>query len=149
MNLLENMKKAGCSEEEIRKVAENPEFNTFEEIISGSDSFDEALEKLKETYPNLDVAEVKKVAEEQAGQRTADADSDEVTDLDEDALEAVAGGSFQFGMNWKTGLGLALGGIAGAALAYAFTRKEKTQNVSGSSATGGNSERTNDNSSVF
>ena len=137
MKLIDNMKQAGCSEEIIRAVAENPEFENIEKIISESDSLDQALEKLHETYPDLDITELKKACNDQNAERAPDTDSDEMMELDEDDLEAVAGGTYQFGLNWQTGLGIALGGIAGAALAWAFSRKQKTQTVNNASSSSG------------
>ncbi len=137
MKLIDNMKQAGCSEETIRAVAENPEFENVEKIISESDSLDQALEKLHETYPDLDVAELKKACNDQNAERAPETDSEEMMDLDEDDLEAVAGGTYQFGLNWQTGLGIALGGIAGAALAWAFSRKQKKQTVNNASSSSG------------
>ena len=117
MNLSENMKALGYSEEEIKKVKDNPEYENFAKILDGSNSFEEAVKKFEDMYQDFDAAKFREACESQAEQKDdVSDDSEEILDLEDDALEAVAGGSIGsfFKKNWKTITGAVVGGVAGA-----------------------------------
>ena len=138
MNLLENMRELGYSEEDLRKVEANPELENFAKIIDAANSFEEAAANLKKAYPNLDVAEFKKLceSEESMPAKEADTDSEEMTDLEDDALEAVAGGSIGswFKKNWKAVAGFVVAGPAGAVVGGIMGMSQKQQTATGASS---------------
>ena len=137
MNLSENMKALGYSEEEIKKVKDNPEYENFVKILDESDSFEEAVKKFEEMYQDFDAAKFREVCESQAEQKDdVSDDSEEILDLEDDALEAVAGGSFGsfFKKNWKTITGAVVGGVAGAAVGWVLSLKQKKQSPTGAAS---------------
>lgn len=131
MNLLENMREMGYSEEQIRQTGLNPHLSEFVKIIDAANSFEEILEKIKEVNPDFDEAEFKKLCESQDAlpEKKTDSDCEEMVDLEDDALEAVAGGSIGswFKKNWKTVVGAVVAGPAGAVVGDLLSTSQKKQ----------------------
>ena len=147
MDYVENMKDLGFSEDSIQKISGNKDFETIKKIMDESVSFEDAAARVKEQFPSIDMDEVRKNMEamSQQNEGTNDSSSDEVVDLEDDALENVAGGSLGtwFKSNWKTaGLAFMVGGVAAVALDYMFTKKQATQDSKGAATT--NKKDTND-----
>jgi hypothetical protein len=137
MNLSENMKALGYSEEEIKKVKDNPEYENFAKILDESNSFEEAVKKFEDMYQDFDAAKFREACESQAEQKDdVSDDSEEILDLEDEALEAVAGGSIGsfFKKNWKTITGAVVGGVAGAAVGWVLSLKQKTQSPTGAAS---------------
>ena len=80
--------------------------NQIEQIIAESNSADEAFDKICQTYPEINKAELKEHFDEETKkaeqQLSENSDSETVENLSEDDLESVAGGSFGSWMkkNW-------------------------------------------------
>ena len=123
------------TEEEIKKMKENPEYENYMKIVDESDTFEEAVEKLSEKYEGFDAEKFREICENQGEllEKEGEDDSEEVFDLDEDDLEAVAGGGIGswFKKNWKKVVGAALGGVAGYAIGDMLSMKQKKQSIEG------------------
>ena len=123
MNYVENMKKLGFTDDFVQKVTENKDFEAIRKIMDESVSFEDAAAKVKEEFPSINIDEVRKNLEEleKQNENAGDSSSDEVVDLEDDALEAVAGGSVGswFKSNWKSaGLAFMVGGVLGLVVDY-------------------------------
>ena len=88
--------------------------NQIEQIIAESNSADEAFDKICQTYPEINKAELKEHFDEETKkaeqQLSENSDSETVENLSEDDLESVAGGSFGSWMkkNWPYVVGGAI-----------------------------------------
>lgn len=118
--LFETAAKQGASADFIETFEKNFDLAEIQNIIASCDTQDEAFQKLHEKYPVLKIEELKKQFDEYAANMnlSENSESEEVVDLEDDALEAVAGGSIGSWLkkNWA---GLAVGvvcTVAGAAL---------------------------------
>ena len=112
----------GATEEAVNAV----DLKKVEDLILSCGSMEEAIDTICETYPQLDKEWLKKTVEDAKQEVDAqleansNPDSEDVVDLDEDDLEAVAGGSAGswFKKNWPilvgaaAGMALAAGGMA-------------------------------------
>ncbi|EID85743.1 hypothetical protein MSI_05620 [Treponema sp. JC4] len=143
MNYVENMKNIGFSDEIIQKVTEHKDYEAIAKIMDESVSFEDAAARISKEFPSINMEEVKKNLEEMSKQHeeAGNSSSEEVVDIEDDDLEAVAGGASGglgswFKSNWKTaGLAFMVGGIAAVALDYVFTKKQATQDVKGAGST--------------
>ncbi len=116
--LFETAKNEGASEQVIADFEKQFSVEEIQEIVASCDNVDEACEKLCKKYPVLQYDELKKQIDALASQAQgaeSDSASEEMVDLNEDDLEAVAGGSIGswFKKNWA---GLVVGGVLTAAL---------------------------------
>ena len=112
----------GATEEAVNAV----DLKKVEDLILSCGSMEEAIDTICETYPQLDKEWLKKTVEDAKQEVDAqleansNPDSEDIVDLDEDDLEAVAGGSAGswFKKNWPilvgaaAGMALAAGGMA-------------------------------------
>ena len=112
----------GATEEAVNAV----DLKKVEDLILSCGSMEEAIDTICETYPQLDKEWLKKTVEDAKQEVDAqleansNPDSEDIVDLDEDDLEAVAGGSVGswFKKNWPilvgaaAGMALAAGGMA-------------------------------------
>ncbi len=112
----------GATEEAVNAV----DLKKVEDLILSCGSMEEAIDTICETYPQLDKKWLKKTVEDAKQEVDAqleansNPDSEDIVDLDEDDLEAVAGGSAGswFKKNWPilvgaaAGMALAAGGMA-------------------------------------
>ncbi len=112
----------GATEEAVNAV----DLKKVEDLILSCGSMEEAIDTICETYPQLDKEWLEKTVEDAKQEVDAqleansNPDSEDIVDLDEDDLEAVAGGSVGswFKKNWPilvgaaAGMALAAGGMA-------------------------------------
>lgn len=106
--LKEQLISAGVSQEQLSKV----DFPKFEAVFDSADNIDDLCQKMKKLYPDFVEEDFRQLVAEQSE------DSENVVDLSEEALEAVAGGSksswLKNNKDWLIPLGL----IAAAGLTY-------------------------------
>ena len=106
--LKEQLISAGVSQEQLSKV----DFPKFEAIFDSADNIDDLCQKMKKMYPDFVEEDFRQLVVAQSE------DSENVVDLSEEALEAVAGGStgswLKNNKDWLIPLGL----IAAAGLTY-------------------------------
>ncbi len=81
--LKEQLLAAGANKADLEKV----DFDKIEKIISNASSIESLCKSLRETYPDFNEADFKKVITEKQEE------SEDTQDLSESDLEAVAGGS--------------------------------------------------------
>ena len=91
----------------------------IQKIVASCDTMEEACQKLCEKFPSLKYEDLKKQFDEyvaKAQENDGDSESEEIVDLDEDDLEAVAGGGIGSWLkkNWA-------GLVVGAAVTVACT----------------------------
>ena len=146
MNYVENMKELGFTDDFVQKVTENKDFEAIKKIMDESVSFEDAAAKVKKQFPSINIDEVRKNLEELEKQKenAGDSSSDEVVDLEDDALEAVAGGSVGswFKSNWKSaGLAFMVGGVLGLVVDYVVNKKQATQQPTGASSGNSNKDK--------
>lgn len=98
------LREAGAPEEAIAKI----DFTKIEGIVDEAESLEGLCKTMKEAFPDFDETEFKKAIAQNAK------NNDEVEDISEEALEAVAGGSVGSWMkkNKEYVIGAALLGIA-------------------------------------
>lgn len=93
--LFEAASKQGASADFIETFEKNFDIAEIQKLVVGSDTKEEAFQKIHEKYPVLKVEELKKIFDDYAANMNVaeDSGSEEVVDLEDDALEEVAGGS--------------------------------------------------------
>mgnify|MGYP006916033913 CR=1 FL=1 len=133
------IREQGAAEEVVNAL----DMEGVEKIISSCDTMDEALDKICEAYPELDKKELadaielaRKTVDDQLA-ASSDSASEEMVDLNEDDLEAVAGGSAGswFKKNWPILVGAAAGvGIAAAGMKIYSARAAASAAKSSSAA---------------
>ncbi len=142
MNYVENMKNIGFSDEIIQKVTEHKDYEAIAKIMDESVSFEDAAARISKEFPSINMEEVKKNLEEMSKQHeeAGNSSSEEVVDIEDDDLEAVAGGASGglgswFKSNWKSaGLCMMIGGVAAVAIDYMVTKKQAKQETRGASS---------------
>ena len=126
------------------EVSDGMNLAEVEELVLSCHTDDEAVEKLCEAYPGIDQAWLKQLIADSKAQTMAfasqkeDPTSEEMTDLEDDALEEVAGGSVGswFKKNWPTVLTVvAVCGVAAAGY-HAYRHANITQVVQDTPAAG-------------
>ena len=122
----------------------------IQRIVASCDSSEQAFKKLCEKYPSLDYAQLKKNFDDLVGQmqEKQNPESEEVLDIEDDDLEAVAGGSFGSWLkkNWagiavggaimvaSTALGMPMVGMALAPTAMQMTNAQVAKKTTASDA---------------